>query len=409
MEPSQRKLLATTSLGHFVNDGTNFFVPVIAALLASGHGIVPLEITAMLAVYYASSSVLSLYVGRWADRSGKPLALMALGLALLGIGMGGFYVSLALLSGPSGFAGAVLASFLVGFGTSFYHPLGATLLQQGFERKELGVVLGVNGAMGSLGRAVYPILFFLVGLALTQNSALLVFAAAGLVSALTVGQRAPPASTPAEGTLSTTAPEVPRARTALTAGIVTLTVVAFVRSAANLGIVAFLPTYMEYVRPLWSGAPLGVEVTIMYVGGIVGQPIFGLLAGRVDTRALLGLSSLGSALATVGFLAFTGIPAIALIVLIGFFTFSAFPLLMSLSNEHVDRRAKSLANSMVFGLGMGIGGVLGPLVVGVLSSDRYSRLPLGFYAMAGLGIVAACAVLAIPSAKGKRSKVPLFG
>lgn len=408
METGRRAVLAVTSLGHFVNDGTSFFVPVIAALLASGHGISPLEITAMLVVYYASSSLLSLYVGRWADRSGRPLALMALGLVLLGLGMGGFYVSLALLSGASGFVGAALASFLVGFGSSFYHPLGATLLQGSFEKKDLGTALGINGAMGSVGRAIYPTLFFVAALALTQDSSLLVFAFVGLFASLVVAQQGRTRSQ--DPSLPRKSPDaVPSARTALTTGIVVLTVVAFVRSAANLGIVAFLPTYMQYVRPLWAGAPLGVEVTILYVGGIVGQPVFGLLAGRLDIRALLAISSVGSALATVGFLATSGGPAIALLLLIGFFTFSAFPLLMSLSAEHVDRHSTSLANSLVFGLGSGVGGVIGPLVVGALSSNHFSDLTTGFYAMVALGLVAAVAVAAIPRAGGKASKVPLFG
>ncbi len=408
METNRRALLAVTSLGHFVNDGTGFFVPVIAAILASGHGISPLEITVMLVVYYASSSLLSLYVGRWSDRSGRPLALMALGLVLLGSGMGGFYVSLAFLSGTTGFAGAALASFIVGFGTSFYHPLGASLLQGSFEKKDLGTALGINGAMGSVGRAIYPALFFAVGLALTQDSSLLVFAVVGLFASLIVAQHGRHGS---EGpALQSKDPgAAPSARTALTLGIVVLTVVAFVRSAANLGIVAFLPTYMQYVRPLWPGAPLGVEVTIMYVGGIVGQPVFGLLAGRFDIRALLALTSVGSALSTLGFLAISGVSAIVLLLLIGFFTFSAFPLLMSLSAEHVDRHSTSLANSLVFGLGTGVGGVIGPLVVGALSANRFTDLTTGFYAMVALGLVAAVAVAAIPRAGGKAAKVPLFG
>ena len=406
MAASKSGLLAITSLGHFVNDGTTFFVPVVAALLASGHGISPLEITAMLVVYYTTSSLLSLYVGRWADRTGRPMGLMALGMALLGVGMAGFYVALVLFTGAEGFAMAVVATFLVGFGGSFYHPLGATLLQGGYERKDLGTALGINGALGSVGRAIYPTLFFLVGLALTGGSSLLVFATVGFVTSLVMMRGwSSPRRSESTGSSDKAAP----AKGAFTIGIVALTVVAFVRSAANLGIVAFLPTYLQYVRPLWGGAPLGVEVTIMYLGGIIGQPIFGLLVGRFDVRALLSTSSLGSALFTIGFLLVSGPAAIGFLFLIGVFTFSAFPLLMTLSSEHVDRKSTSLANSLVFGLGTGLGGAIGPLLVGLISSDHYTQLPVGFYAMAGLGIVAAIMVTAIPPVGSHRARMPLFG
>ena len=403
MAPSRGGLLALTSLGHFVNDGTTFFVPVIAALLAYGHGIGALEITAMLVVYYATSSFLSLYVGRWADRSGRPLELMALGMALLGIGMIGFFVALGMLSGTSGFAAALVASFVVGFGSAFYHPLGASILQAAFDRKSLGRALGINGAMGSVGRALYPTLFFLVGLVITGSSSILVFAGVGLAVSLFLVPSGSFTRKPQERPPGATAGK------AFTIGIVTLAIVAFIRSAANLGVVAFLPTYMQYERPLWVGAPLGVEVTIMYVGGILGQPFFGLLANRTDVRILLALSSVGSALGTLAFLLVGGWPDVPLLFFIGFFTFSAFPLLMTLSAEHVDRHSTSLANSLVFGLGTGLGGTVGPLLVGIFSSGEYSHLSTGFYAMVLLGLVAAAAVAAIPASGSKSARMPLFG
>ena len=407
LSTARRRLLVLTSIGHFVNDGTVFFVPVVATLLASGRAASPFEITAMLVVYYAASSLLGIYVGHWADRSGRPLELMALGLAILGAGMGGFYVALVLVSGSAGFAAAIIAAFVVGFGSSFYHPLGASLLQAGFDRRQLGTALGINGAIGSVGRALYPSLFFLIGLIITDNSAVLAFAAIGIAASAVVASSGPgrrPANLPAAGTRS-----VPAARQAFTLGIVTLTAVAFVRSAATFGVVAFLPTYLQLVRPLWPGAPLGIEVTILYLGGILGQPFFGALASRIDIRLLLSVTSLGSALSTLGFLLVGGAPAVAFLFLTGFFTFSAFPLLMSLSAEYVDPRSASLANSLVFGLGSGGGMAIGPLIVGLIIANEYAHLSIGFAAMIVLGVAAAVAVLMIPRSGTQRSRMPLFG
>lgn len=405
MATSRTQLLAVTSLGHFVNDGTTFFVPIVAALLTSHqYGISPEEILAVLVVFYAASATLSPLVGRLSDRTGRPAALMAVGMACMGAGLVGFYGALALLVAPEAFTLALLSALLVGFGAAFYHPLGATLLQSRLEGQNLGLALGINGAMGSAGRTLYPFLFFIVGLWLFPDSSLLLFAAVAIFAFLLIGRTASTLHLdPGAGTVVDHRP----AHEALTTGILLLTGIAFVRSAANLGVVGWLPTYLSNGHGPGFGLQLGLEVTIMYVGGILGQPFFGKLADRVDARLLLGLSSVGSALATLGFLAFTGLGAMALLFLIGFFTFSAFPLLMTLSAEHVDRRSTSLANALVFGLGSGAGGVLGPVIVGVLNGGSYSN-PTGFYAMIALGIFAGVAVVAIPSSTKRKGPVTLF-
>ncbi|MGA9775640.1 MAG: hypothetical protein WBU92_06930, partial [Candidatus Dormiibacterota bacterium] len=47
-------VLGTTSLAHFVNDGTVFFVPVMADILTSRGRVSAVVITVMLTVFYLS-------------------------------------------------------------------------------------------------------------------------------------------------------------------------------------------------------------------------------------------------------------------------------------------------------------------------------------------------------------------
>ncbi len=399
---SRLRVLAYTSLGHFINDGTSLFVPVVAALLATGHGMNTVDLAILFLVYYAASSLLSPYVGRLADVGGHPARLLAAGLVLLGAGLSVFYLALTFPSAALGLS--LSAGFLTGFGSAFYHPLGATLLQQSFGPAERGKALGINGAVGSTGRALYPVIFFLIGLAVSSSDSLVVFAlfaVAGGMVVLSVSREAGGhAARRSEGPLSL--------RSTVTRGIALLAVVAFVRSTASQGIIAWMPTYLSYHPILGGSLNLGLEVAILYVAGILGQPIFGVLVDRFDRRGLLALSSVGTALSTVGFLLTGGALPVLFLLLIGFFTFSAFPMLMSLTPDYLPSGASTLANSIVFGLGTGIGGALGPFLVGLLAYGGYSHIPFALEVMAALGIFAAATVVILPR-PGRGGRLPLFG
>jgi MFS family permease len=80
------KGLLFTSLGHFINDGESFLVPVVVAALVAQRGILPLDVTLMYLAFYLSSAVLSVYIGNVADRTGHPGPLIAVGLAIFPLG-----------------------------------------------------------------------------------------------------------------------------------------------------------------------------------------------------------------------------------------------------------------------------------------------------------------------------------
>lgn len=56
--------LSLASSGHFVNDGTLFFFPLIIAMLASSGSFSPIVLTTLLAVFHIMVFLLSLAVGR---------------------------------------------------------------------------------------------------------------------------------------------------------------------------------------------------------------------------------------------------------------------------------------------------------------------------------------------------------
>jgi MFS family permease len=429
---SKTRTLIFTSLAHFMNDGMVFFVPVIGDLLAKDHAISAVMITAMLTVFYVASAGFGMVVAPLADALGRRGALIALGIFILSLGLAGFYLSLVLAAGAGSDVVIVIAALIAGIGSSFYHPLGGSVLQLTFSPESRGTALGVNGAFGSLGRALYPSLFSLVALlAISHASTIIIFAALGILSAAVIAsglKTAGRASTKADAALpagsAEAVPDPPKdavsavastdhadtkhtIKSTLNGSVLALMAIAFFRSVGFTGVVSWIPIYLTTQKHLGVSSQLGYTVTIMYAGGIVGQPLFGLLADRFDKRFVLALNSLGSAAGLLAYVSFTGAAGIVSLVLFGFFTFSGFPLLLSLVSDYVPRGASSTGNALVWGLGSTAGQAVGPLVVGLLIVGSYARLSSAFEIMAA---VVAATVLGTPllAKKAPRTKMSLF-
>ena len=400
------KPLALTSLGHFVNDGTVFFIPVVGAILAVQRSESSLDIALTLAIFYATSSLVSPLVGRWADRTGRSGNLIGMGISILSAGLVGFGLSLEFLRGIPLVSIVFLSAFLGGFGSSFYHPLGAAVVQRAYPAANQGRALGLNGAMGSIGRAIYPVTFTLTVLVLGDPGSLVTFALFGLASALLIssGFRAP-ATSAGPGR----EPGNPvSARESITLGIIVLTAVALVRSVTTQALVAWLPTELAVDRGLGIGTSLGLALTGMYAAAIVGQPFFGWLVDRFERRLLFGITTAGAFLSALGWLLITGDLAFLGLIGFGFFTFSAFPLLMSIASDYVPTGSSALANALVFGLGASGGGAIGPLVVGYFLYGYYRNLNGVLEVVALVGLASSLLAATLPSVH-RRGRIPLFG
>ncbi len=137
-------------------------------------------------------------------------------------------------------------------------------------------------------------------------------------------------------------------------------------------------------------------MTAFYASAVIGQPVFGLLTERLDHRFVLAIAALGSAISIVGYVNSGGAEGVALLSLFGFFTYSGFPLLISLAADYAAKDASALGNSLVWGLGATGGNSVGPLLVYALVFDDYSRLGGAFEVMAVLAVVSAIGALLIP-------------
>lgn len=384
-----------------MNDGFMFIFPLVADILANLRNYPPSYLTAIFVVFYASSTLFGLYAGRMADR-GSVLGRIHTGIFLISIGIAGFaYV---LIYPEVSYAMALVSSILMGMGTGFYHPIGAAILQKMYSRKSIGKVLGINGSMGSVGRAIFPTIFVGLAYVMSHGDSLVVLAVAGIASSAIIAVGLNPGKNKDSGRKV----RDEGIKTVINFSIIILTIVFFIRSISAQGMVAWIPTYLTYSKGVGIGTTLGIVVTLMYSSAIVGQPLFGILVDRIDKRLLLFISSLGTASAMYAYMNTGGIVELLFLALFGFFTFSGFPLTMSLVSDYAPKGPSSLVNSIVWGFGNSGGMILGPLIAGAIILNNYARIPVSFNIMIVLSVVVAFLSLALPKT-GKKAGMPLFG
>jgi len=401
----EKKVISFTSLGHFINDGVFFLFPVMTTLLSVQKSFTPWVIGILFAIYYGSSSVFTTLISIKADKSGKYGENIALGLAFLSIGMIIFALSLLLPPAALLIALVIISTLILGIGTGFYHPLGAAVLQHTVSKNSLGKALGINGGMGSVGRAIYSTIFFGIAVMYSYSASFAFLASLGLLSALLIyiGLKN-------VVNVSKEKKEQKNGSTlkgAITQGILILAILTFARAVATQGIVSWIPFYLSYTKGMGLSLSLGTTMTIMYVIAIVGQPLFGLLADKFDRRYLLILSTMGTGLSVLGYVLTQGYLSLALLIVFAFFNFTGFPLLMALTRDYV-KQTSSLSNSIIWGIANTGGMVIGPSIVGAFLLNSYSDLVLIYEILAVIIIIIGLFTFLLPK-PGEKSKMPLFG
>ncbi len=407
------RTLVATSLAHFINDGSLYvLIALYPKLLPSDY----LLIGIIGAVQNTFSVVFSPIVGRKADSSRKYARLLSLGLGLLGVGIAGYAISIIFFHGFSLFLFILPFAIIAGIGSSFYHPIGAAEIGEKWSGKHKGRMLGINGSMGSLGRALYPFFTITLVVYLTIPSvgilAAVTFIGASLALSLLRGIDFAKRSHGNDSQLSTDGVKEIATRQSgadiislrsIIPRILALTIIAFSRSLLSQGIVYFIPSYITEDLKVQYGFELGVMFSLMLGMAVIGQPIFGSIADSLGRRSTLGLSIVGSGVSILLFLNTNSILlASASLAAFGFFIFTGFPLLMPLATAAVPEGAGVMSGSLVWGFGTVGGTAVGPFLVGVLAEPYLlGSLSDSFYVLAIISLISLVLLPLVHTSKEK--------
>jgi MFS transporter, FSR family, fosmidomycin resistance protein len=394
------KSLLGTSIGHFLNDGANNLFPVVYPVLLKSYN-VSLEFIGILAALYSLSSlVASPFIGRRSDYNESYLRLIPLGLIVVAFGILGFALSVVFFPGNLLYFGLVLFTLIAGFGSSFYHPIAAAILNETWSFDSRGRAMGINGSIGGVGTLVFPIItvglivlygvksLTLVGIAFI----LLAIAIYSIMRTIAAPERAKKIAQTEK-----VASGVPF-RIVLSS-VLALTLSALFRSLMTQGVLNFLPTYLNTVSKIPYQYVGSVQVAYAFFA-IVGQPLFGSLSDRFGRKSMIGVTLVGCVVSV--FLLSLSSTNFWLtefsLGLFGLFSYTGFPLFLGLTGLIAPKGGVTLANSIVWGFGMIGGGTLGPVLVGVLSEPAFlGSLNQAFLFLSGVGAISLAFMPFIPN------------
>ncbi|WP_292319022.1 MFS transporter [Caldisphaera sp.] len=397
MDQKLRSLIFT-SLGHFLNDS---FIVVFSILIAY---YLDMKISAsylgvMGALINILSGLISIWVGRTADKSGSHARLMLLGYTLIGISIIVYGISFSSLKYDLLYIS--IASIMLGSGLSFYHPLGGSILQHTFDPKDSPRALGINGSFGSLGRALFPIVIVFMIKYLGGTLGLSIIGVYTIILGSIVFYGLRPIKIKIDKKLFEKS-NFEKSNNELTINsfyyiLIPLTIVVFIRAIFIAGVQTYAPTYLDHLYN--SKILMSIILTVSYATAIFGQPYFGKLTGDIGGKKVVYLTTIFATLFYIAFL-FIKNPIIMSIMfmLFSLFAFSGFPVLLGYVGQIVDRSLSARANSLIWGIGNTVGGAIGILIGGILLNKIGLVNDMILFAI--IGVVSTALLPLIPNKRG---------
>ncbi len=340
------KALALLTAGHFVTDINTGALPALLPFLKDHLHLSYTMTASIILTFNITSSVVQPIFGyfsdRWSTRWLLPAGCLVapLGLALLALGNAYGWVLL--------FAG------ISGFGQASYHPEAfKTVNVLGGERKATAISLFLLG--GNLGLSFGPflvtlfykhfgvagsLLFLPFGFAMT---AIFFLTPSWKIKIDLRPSRLQGPDTPGE-----------TGRTFLPMVLLLITVI--LRSAANLGILTFVPFY--FIQYLHREAHIaGQYLSIFLMAACLGALAGGLVADRYGYKKTV-IVTLGVGAACLYLFYLTGgVWALIFLILSGFILSSSTAITMAMGQSFMPK-GTAMASALILGLSMGVGGII---------------------------------------------------
>ncbi len=355
-------IILSLSFCHLLNDMMQSLVPALYPILKESHGLSFGQIGFITLAFQCTASMLQPVVGLYTDKRPQPYSLM--------FGMGFTLVGLLLMSQAHSYAMILLASALIGMGSSVFHPEASRVARMAAGGR-YGLAQSLFQVGGNIGSAAGPLLAAFIVVPHGQQS-IVWFSAAALVAMLVLFQvgawykarRAPqrpvvrgkPAA--AAGGVAT----LSRRRVAIAVTI--LVALLFSKNVYSASLGSYFTLY------LMAKFSVDVQTAQLYlfaflVGIVAGTVVGGLVGDKVGRIPVMWFSILGALpfalMLPHANLFWTGVLAVTVAMIMA----SAFSAILVYAQDLMPGRV-GLVAGMFFGFSFGLGG-LGAAALGQLA------------------------------------------
>ncbi len=391
----------------------------IFPLLLAYFGLTAPELGVVASMWSITSVIGSPAVGHISDRLKRNNTLLIVGLAMMALGVVGTGWSVTTgtiryLLPLELYPALLLFAAIGGLGSSVCHPIGGTVLSNVYPPSRIGTALGLNGSIGSLGRALYPTVVVILITVLNLPYGVIALGLLGLVPATMIGvfpihNLRSNSHTKVEHKKKGKAPDSSAPRASPIVGsarisVLVLTVIAGIRGTFSQGFVSFLSVFIVEVQKYPFSFGVGVIMMIAIILGVPGQLIFGYFSDHHRTASLV-INNVGQSLMVILYLYTLSNPIAAAVclALFGFFAYSNYPVYLSAVSEFVPTEFLSLSNSIVWGVGLLGGNAIGPIIVGLFVGNDLSLLPTIFLTLAVVSGLSTSLVAFLPRKRTARA------
>jgi MFS family permease len=391
---------------HFVFAATIMLLPYIR----QDGGLSYTEAASLGTIYYIAAFIANFFSGYWVDAAGKRVmvqlaAVLMSGGGVIAAGLAGY-----VLDGFSLFIVLAIGWAFSGMGNQAWHPAAFSYLAKYYDDRR-SFVFSIHVVAANVGDAVFPLIagFLLghvfvtaAGQALWQPVAIFggipcLVVAVVLVVYLMPRDReiigGPPKSMSAKSYFEGYGALLKNKNAML------LALVAGLRNASQTALLYFLPLYM--VDVIQTGPVLvGIALTLLQVGGIIGAPIAGYAADRTGARPVVfACLTLTTIILVVALFVKQPTHFVVVIAFMGFALYAVRPVVQSWMMDLVPEDFRGSATSVMFGVQSAMNvvflSVAGPI------ADAYSLVTV-FYIIAGVILVANILTFALPKETGRK-------
>ena len=339
-------ILGAISFSHLLNDMIQSLVLALYPMFKTGFSLSFGEVGLITATYQITASLLQPLVGVYADKRPMPYSLP--------VGMGFTLLGLLLMSVAPTFGILLMASALIGCGSSVFHPESSRVARMASGGRH-GLAQSLFQVGGNVGSAVGPLLAaaFIVPHGQRSIAWFSVAAFVGIIVLAQIGRwyHRHPATKKARKTVER-AP-LPKRKVAMAVGVLLMLVFSkyFYLASINSYFTFYL---MDRFHLTLQAAQIHLFLFLAAVaaGTIVGGPV----GDRIGRKYVIWVSILGVAPFTLllpyANLFWTGV----LSVLIGLVLASAFSAILVYAQELIPGKVGMVAG-LFFGLAFGLGGI----------------------------------------------------
>lgn len=352
LQPMVLRIIGAVALVHLINDLIQAVLPAIYPMLKANYHLSFTQVGMITLTFQLTASLLQPWIGFFADRYPKPL--------LLPMGMLCTLVGILLLAMVGSFTGILLASALIGIGSSTFHPEASRVARMasggrfGFAQSSFQVGGNTGSAFGPLLAAAIVVPFGQSNIAWFALFAMLAVFVLYRVSiwyaAHLVAFRGKAATQAGHG--------IPRRK--VISALVVLALLVFSKYVYMASLTSYYTFYLIerfHVSVAESQLLLFLFLAAVAVGTFAGGPI----GDRLGRKLVIWISILGVAPFTLLLPHVDLFWTAVLTVIIGLIMSSAFSAIVVLAQELVPGNVGMIAG-VFFGLMFGIGGIAAALL-----------------------------------------------